>query len=227
MRTNITWNDEWILENKSRYQSISELYTAYVEQVEVVHKQAFRTHLARKDIHSSLTWSETERQWLKENFPRLGGLKCVEPFYKTFHKRRSHRAFMAEAGRLGLLVDEDVVIANRNYPRRVPIGTIIDDGEGYLKIKTGKGSSGWERYHRYVYEKEHGKIPKGHKIIFLDGDRRNYSIENMVAVPCSYLAYMNKLKLKSNEPEITKTSIAWCELYELLKNNNYVSEREE
>lgn len=224
-KNNIVWHDEWIIANKNNYPSILEFYKAYVEKIDsTIHRQAFTTHLTRMGIHSNLSWTDEEKQWLVENFCRLGSLKCVEPFEQKFGKRREHRSLEACARRLGLLVDDEVVIANRNYPRRVPIGTIVDDGDGYLKIKTGHGSSGWERYHRYIYKKEHGAIPKGHKIVFLDGNRQNYSVENMVAVPASYLALMNNWKLKSQEPEITKASIKWCELYELLKKSNYVCE---
>lgn len=217
----IYWNNEWILGNEGNYHTISELYNAYVKEVDsTISLNSFRTHIKRKlKIGSNSTWNDNEREWVAENYPKLGGLKCVEPFEKKFGKHRTARAIMAEARRQGLLVEEDVVVSNRNYTRRVPIGTVVDDGDGYLKIKTGNGSSGWERYHRYVYEKRYGTIPKGHKIIFLDGNRRNYDTDNMVAVPASYLAIMNNLKMKSQEPEITKTSIKWCELYEMLKNN--------
>ena len=223
-RSNISWNDGWIYENAGNYHMTVDLYKAYVNEVDsTISYQAFRTHIKRKlKLGSNSTWSENERKWVAENYPKLGGLKCVEPFEKKFGKHRTATSIMAEARRQGLLVEEDVVVSNKNYTRRVPIGTIVDDGDGYLKIKTGNGSSGWERYHRYLYKKRYGAIPKGHKIIFLDGNRRNYDTDNMVAIPGSYLAIMNKLKLKSQEPEITKTSIKWCELYEILKKNYVV-----
>lgn len=223
--TNIAWDNEWILRNRDKYSVISEFHDAYVKEVDsTIQRQAFRTHLTRMRIYSGSTWTEEEREWLRDNFHRLGSLKCEKPFYERFGKHRGSASLQAEANRLGLLVDADVVEANRRYTRRVPIGTIVDDGESYLKIKTGKGSSGWERLHRHIYEEEHGAIPKGHKIVFLDGDRQNYDLENMVAVPSSYLALMNKLKLKSSDPEITKTSLAWCDLYVVLKTSNFVVE---
>jgi hypothetical protein len=226
--TNIKWNDDWILKNKDKYDSISEMHKAYTTEVDSnVLCQSFRTHVRRKlSITSGLTWTQEERQWLIENFPLHGGLKCVDPFYAQFKKHRTHRAIEAEARRLKLYVNEDVVIENRNYTRRVPIGTIVDDGDGYLKIKTGKGSSGWERLHRHIYEKYNGQIPDGHKIVFLDGDKRNYNTDNMVTVPASYLALMNNLKMKSSNPQVTSTGIIWCELYEELKRQNALIETE-
>jgi hypothetical protein len=219
------WNDTWIKENIGKYESTSEMCKAY--QKETGHNcvpHSFRTHIQRKFNHfSGLTWTEEELNWVTENFPRLGGLKCAPEFEKRFGKKRSHTAIMTFAHRHGIFVDEDAIEANKNYSRRVPIGTIVDDGDGYLKIKVGPeySSSGWVRYHRYLYEQKHGKIPRGYKIMFLDGDKRNYSDENMVAIPASYFALMNKLNLHSEFPEINFAGIQWCDLYSALRKKGY------
>ena len=78
-----------------------------------------------------------------------------------------------------------------------------------------------------MYEQKHGKIPKGYKIMFLDGDKQNYSDDNMVAVPASYFALMNKLELRSVFPEINLAGIQWCELYSALKKKGYKLSRGE
>lgn len=224
-KTNIKWNDEWILSNRDKYYLHTEFHKAYCEEVDNVTYIAFKSHIRRKfNFNSQATWTNDEKAFIRYNFPRMGGLKCSEAFKQKFGKCRSHRSIEAEARRQGLLVDEDVVLANKNYSRRVPIGTIVDDGDGYLKIKTGVGSSGWERLHRHIYEKEHGSIPEGYKIVFLDGNKQNYDKDNLVAVPSSYLALMNNFKLKSSEPEVTKTAIKWCDLYELLKKEEIIME---
>lgn len=219
------WNDEWIKQNIERYASVSEMWKAY--QVETGHiciQQSFRTHCKRKYQHySRLTWTDEELEWIKENFPRLGGLKCAPEFEKRFGKKRSHKSIMTFAHRHGIFVDDDTIEANRNYPRRVPIGTIVDDGDGYLKIKVGAeySSSGWMRYHRYLYEQRHGKLKKGYKIMFLDGDKRNYSDDNMIAVPASYFALMNKLELHSVFPDVNLAGIKWCDLYSALRKKGF------
>lgn len=71
-----------------------------------------------------------------------------------------------------------------------PIGTILTDDEGYLRIKVreyvhGKEHSGtgntkvWPMYNRYLWEKHKGPIPPKHIVIFKDRNRANCVIENL------------------------------------------------
>ena len=221
----MNWNDAWIKENTDKFASISEMWKAYQEETgHVCKQQSFRTHCVRKhQRHSGLTWTDEEMEWLKDNFPRLGLKKSAIEFEKQFGKKKSVNAIRSYANKRGIYVNEDAKISNANYSRRVPMGTIVDDGDGYLKIKVGPeySSSGWVRYHRYLYEQKHGKIPGGYKIMFLDGNKQNYEDENMIAVPASYFALMNKLDLHSEFPEINFAGIKWCELYSALKKKGY------
>ena len=36
---------------------------------------------------------------------------------------------------------------------------------------------------RWVWEQEHGPIPKGWKVVFLDGSKDNFALDNLRAVP--------------------------------------------
>ena len=74
-----------------------------------------------------------------------------------------------------------------------PIGTILPDAEGYLRIKVreavhGKEPTGfgnvkvWPLLNRHVWEQHHGPIPPKHLIKFKDGDRSNCAIENLYIV---------------------------------------------
>lgn len=62
-----------------------------------------------------------------------------------------------------------------------PIGTINTryDKTGipyqYIKIS----DSNWELYHRHIWEKENGIIPKGYRIHFIDRNTLNCSIDNL------------------------------------------------
>jgi hypothetical protein len=78
-------------------------------------------------------------------------------------------------------------IAAKNWR---PIGTILPDAEGYLRIKVreavhGKEPTGfgntkvWPLYGRYVWEQHKGPIPPKHLVLFKDGDRSRCVIENL------------------------------------------------
>ena len=70
---------------------------------------------------------------------------------------------------------------------------------------------------RYVYEKLFGKIPKGHRIINLDGDAFNCEPSNLYCVPIKFIPVLNKNGWLTHSREHTLTAIKWCELYNAIK----------
>ncbi len=76
--------------------------------------------------------------------------------------------------------------ANLNWK---PIGTIIKNTDGYLRIKVadepesiagaGSKSTNWEFIHKRVWEAAHGPIPPGHRLWWKDGNHDNCALENL------------------------------------------------
>ena len=85
------------------------------------------------------------------------------------------------------------------------VNTIVQYSNGHIRIKEKQGS--WKCNHRYIYEKHHGKIGEGNYIIFLDGDKTNFSIDNLVEVSKKQLLYINKNNLKYDNAELSKAGI--------------------
>lgn len=90
-------------------------------------------------------------------------------------------------------------MAARNYK---PVGTILPDTDGYLRIKvrdakhgeeaTGFGNTKvWPLYSRWVWEQANGPIPPKHMVIFRDGNRKNCAIENLELISRSENARRN------------------------------------
>lgn len=96
-----------------------------------------------------------------------------------------------------------------NIPaNRRPIGSErVDnrDGSILIKVQDGHLQKNWMSKSRYVYEQAYGKIPKGHKIIFADGNNRNFNLDNLILVSNAEELIMNKRKLMSKDAEFTKT----------------------
>ena len=80
-----------------------------------------------------------------------------------------------------------------------------DQGYLYIKVCDGKGNKNWVPKQRVIYEHQHGPIPDGHKVIFADGDRFNFDIENLVLVSSSEELIMNQRNLRYGSQELTKT----------------------
>lgn len=86
-----------------------------------------------------------------------------------------------------------------------PVGTVVTDPDGYLRRKTPEGK--WELLHRLLWEEANGPIPAGHKVTFLDGNKENVSLENLVLVTNAEQMIMAKDGLRFQDPQLTKTGL--------------------
>lgn len=80
------------------------------------------------------------------------------------------------------------------------------DKNGYIEIKI-KEPDVWQSKHRYIYEQYHGKIPEKHKVIFLDGNSRNFDIKNLKLVSNAEELIMNSNKLRYCKKELTESGL--------------------
>jgi hypothetical protein len=101
-----------------------------------------------------------------------------------------------------------------NLPHNTkPIGYERLSRDGYIEVKIAmrpgdaKDGHNFVGKHRLVWEKAHGPIPDGHKIIFLDGDKQNCNIENLALVSNAELLQMTRKGLKTENAELTKTVV--------------------
>jgi hypothetical protein len=84
-----------------------------------------------------------------------------------------------------------------------PVGTEVIDRDGYVKVKT-RNPRTWKFKHRVIWERAHGKIPRGHVVIFADGNRLNTNLDNLLLVSRKELVVMNKQGLISADGGLTK-----------------------
>lgn len=104
-----------------------------------------------------------------------------------------------------------------NIPKNtVPVGTEkMISGFVWVKINNkikAKKTENWVLKHRYIYEQHHGKIPDGHNVIFKDGNRTNFDIDNLALVSKSEMNIMNSRNLRSSNKELTESCIAVARL---------------
>ena len=88
-----------------------------------------------------------------------------------------------------------------------PVGSERITKDGYCEIKVSDTGRRWKSKHLVVYEKHHGKVPRGSVVIFLDGDKRNFDIDNLHLVTRGQLAMLNKNSLIQKDADLTKTAI--------------------
>lgn len=106
----------------------------------------------------------------------------------------------------------------------LPVGTEIERLDGYVYVKIADPKK-WKQKHRVIYEKANGPVPANHKLIFADGNKRNFALSNLVLVSDHDLLTMNREKLfYNNNPELTKLGVLISKLinktYEMENKNN-------
>ena len=175
-------------------------------------------------------WSDEEKQYLAEITPGRGHkeiqsmMSCKFGFDYTHHqikgaitrnKLNTGRTGRFEKGHAtwnkgtkGLTKANVTSFKKGQKPHNYkPLGSERITKDGYCEIKVSDTGRRWRPKHVLIYEKHHGKVPKGSAVIFLDGDKRNFDIDNLYLVTRSQLAMLNKNSLIQKDAELTKTAI--------------------
>lgn len=219
----IRWDNEWLIDNYWSATSVQELCDRYNETFGTA---IGRTVLNHQCIKIGLTKSYTKEQmdWLRENYPALGAEEGTARFNERFRQSRKPHAIQSVCKNNGIKVSSKTrsEIGRKNNAKKkdykeYKIGdTRKHHGYTYIKVSDDRQRKNWELLHHYLYKKHYGSIPKGHIVIFLDNNKDNVTIENLVAIPWKYNGLLNGNCLKSENAEITKTAIQWCELKNLM-----------
>ena len=91
------------------------------------------------------------------------------------------------------------------------VGEYTHTTDGYLiqKVKeTGTQRERFEFVHRKVWETHFGPIPEGKMVSFLDRDKDNCNIENLVLIDNHENLELNRSNLRFSEAEFTKAGLA-------------------
>lgn len=94
-------------------------------------------------------------------------------------------------------------------PNHREIGSERLDSDGYIlvKIQDGKGHKNWTLKHRLIWESMYGNIPTGYKVMFADGNKRNFDIKNLILVSNAEELIMNQNKFIKNNADLTKVGL--------------------
>ena len=88
------------------------------------------------------------------------------------------------------------------------------NSEGYTEVRMAERV--FIGKHRLIWKQHYGRIPEGHIIIFADGDKQNFAIENLVCVSRGDHAILNKNKKYGTE--IAQNVLLLCKLKNQLIN---------
>lgn len=110
--------------------------------------------------------------------------------------------------------------ANPAGDQTKPIGSERTDKRGLVLVKLAHHV--WQYKHIAIWEAAHGKKPKGHRIIFADGNKRNFSLDNLILVTAAEALQLYHFKLGGTTKE---TTLAGLEIVRLMMARTKAKER--
>lgn len=91
------------------------------------------------------------------------------------------------------------------------VGDEFVASNGYTYIKKSDPNC-WIQKQRYIYEKYYGEIPEGYSVIFLNQNKNDFSIDNLMLVRNKDKLTCKNANMFSNNKEITKAGIMIAQL---------------
>lgn len=99
-----------------------------------------------------------------------------------------------------------------------PLYTERISKDGYIEISVPErnpftgAESRFKGKHLWLWEQEHGPLPKGHVVIFSDGDNRNFASDNLLLVTREELLQLNWNRYHHQPAEVKPTILAMVKL---------------
>lgn len=179
-------------------------------------------------------WTDEEKEFLKQNVEGTPIHELTKMFNAEFNtdlryeqvrgtvKRMKLRCGVTTQFKKGHITwNKGVPIYNKKCEKTqfkkghvpktyLPVGAVRINKDGYKMIKVsdeGGYSDRWKLKHRVMWERENGKIPHGYNLMFLDGNKLNDSIDNLILIRRCELSRLNKQKLIKEDPEFTKVGV--------------------
>jgi len=151
-------------------------------------------------------FSPSIEKYVRENYLQLGSFeKLMISVNEKFSKSFNYEQIKKWCNRNGLKMGRGGKKNGKHWKGLSKGSEHIEPRDGYVSIKTNKG---WVYKHIFIWEKENGKIPAGHCLIFLDGNNKNCKLENLLLVERKISLYLGQQKLRFNNPEMTKLAVA-------------------
>ncbi len=156
--------------------------------------------------HFGIEFSASQCRTYKKNHDIVSGLDCRfkkgnEPANKG--KKMSPQQYEK---------CKATMFCKGNVPaNHMEVGEYTHTTNGYLIQKVQEQGTQWERFefvHRKVWEEHNGPIPEGKMVSFLDGDKDNCDIDNLVLINNIENLELNRSRLRFSNAEFTKTGVA-------------------
>lgn len=178
-----------------------------------------------------IKWSDEEKEYLKEITPGHHYVEIAELMNKKFDREFTVKLVKNAIGRYKLNTGfngrfEKGLIPHNKGQKGVcakgaekgwfkkgqtpinhkPVGSERITKDGYIMLKVAEPNK-WRLKHVVEWEKNNGKLPKNHALIFLDRNKQNTSLDNLKLVSRSELLIINRDNLLKDNKELNETAV--------------------
>ena len=220
--------EDWIRKNYTKGKTCPVLAKEYQEYFGTAidfHSIQSKAHMLGIRGQAQPPLSSDELEFLRENGGKMRREALAKLYNEKFGTNRSRANITSLCAHhkipawdmpatKGLLVSKYPVGAERWHGRK---------SLNYLYVKvsnTGNREKDWVLKHRYIWEKEYGKIPDDCVISFLDNDRTNFQLDNLCLMTKKEGVIMAKLGWNQIcDPELKKAALNACRLQISLRDH--------
>lgn len=156
--------------------------------------------------------SEEQKRFIEENYKNITSKELTQILNKKFNSevpvkkvqdyKKRHRL------RSGVVTRFSKDKQPHNYKQ---IGSEFINSNGYVMIKIADPNR-WKLKHRYLYEKYKGRIPNGYSVIFANGNKQDFGLDNLILVERKVKLIAKNKKLFFDEKELTETGLMIAKL---------------
>lgn len=171
----------------------------------------------KSGVHGFMSRFDSQKEWFEKTVPGKSTNEIKELYKKEFgidveeqHIKYAKRRYELKSNYnpqqyyKGHIPNNTKVVGTE----RITYDKRNNRKETYVKVANNK----WVRKQKYIYEKYKGKLPYDSVIIFLDGNRENFELDNLKAVPRDVSLAMIGTRTYFDDVELNKTSIAVARL---------------
>ena len=213
----------WLAE-KSKTLSWKDLTSEFEEAFEVsASEKSLNRILYEQGIrkYGRHHFTQEQREWLSDGITKYTYPELTRRFNEQFGANCTQGSIQQQC-LFFLSVQRG---ENRVAYNALPISATTErkyDGLVYIKVAESRNRrESWKPLQKVLWERANGrKVGKDEAVIFLDGNKQNFDIDNLRCVPKKI---MNQLNLNSwtGKDEITQCGIKWCELFYAIRDERH------
>lgn len=212
--------NEWL--KKQDGKSYIEIMKGFNERFNTsVSKDAIIGKVKRLSIRSignyRTIFSKEQQEFVEQIIPGKLNSEVAEIMNEKFNLNITSEQIRCWKNNRGLKSGVDTRFSYGNNPKdgMYKIGDETETG-GYIFVKTGTRE--WKLKHRLVWEKANGKVPKGHKIYFKNGDTTDCELSNLILLSPQEIGIVVGQGIAKQGVEYRETGFLMAKLSSKLKN---------